>query len=321
MKNMEFAEAIPEESLAQAYPEKVLPYLNDAGHAGSFEGKSGITLRYFTIEKNEERAALVVLGGYNESYIKYAEFFYELRDLPVSIYALDHRGQGFSDRLLPDREKGYVAKWEDYTADLKLFMDQVVKAEQHAKVFVLGHSLGGGIAAAYLEKYPGDFDGAILNAPLVRTTLGFFGTVAMNVIDLLGGGEGYVPGGAPFTATPFEKNRETHSPARHERKLRDYDDHREIRLGYATVHLAAEAGRMTRFVQSGAGSIAVPVLVLRADKDVWVDQAGSDEFCRKLPKCRRVFLKGAWHEILIERDDIRDKALAEIRSFLKEQSR
>ena len=315
-----FAGAIPEDSLPQAYAQKILPYLNEKGHAGSVAGKGGITLRFFTIEKNEESAALVVLGGHTESYIKYAELFYDLRDLPVSIYALDQRGQGFSDHLLKDREKSHVANWEDYTADLKLFMDGVVKAKQHAKVFVFGHSLAGAVAAAYLEKYPGEFDGAILNAPLVRTTIGFLGTVAVNTIDLFGGGDGYVPGGSPYAATPFEKNKETHSPARHERKLRDYEDHPEIRLGFPTVHWMAEAGRMASFVQSGAASIAVPVLVLRADEDAYVDGAGLDEFCRKLPNCRRVFLKGAWHEILIERDEIRDTALAEIRNFLKEQS-
>jgi lysophospholipase len=84
-------------------------------------------------------------------------------------------------------------------------------------------------------------------------------------------------------------------------------------LASLLVHWAAEAGRMTRFVRSGAASIAVPVLVLRPEVDAYVDEAGVDEFCRKLPNCRRVFLKGARHEILIERD--------ELRSFLKEQSR
>jgi lysophospholipase len=316
-----FAWAVPEGDLARDYPEKILPYLN-SGRTGYFEGKDGYILRYIAFEKEDERAALVVLGGHSESYVKYAEFFYDMKDLPVSIYALDQRGQGFSARLLPDREKDHVESWKDYVADLKLFIDRVVRnAGPHERTFVLGHSMGGGVAAAYLEEYPGDLSGAILSAPLVRTTFGFFGNIVLNVIGFFGGGNGYVPGGGPYAPTLFKDNKETHSEARHERKLQDYMDYPEIRLGYPTVHWALEMNGMAEAAQSKASSIKVPVLVLRADEDAYTDEAGVDEFCRKPPDCRKVFLQGSRHEMLIERDDIRDLALAEIRGFLEGKSR
>jgi lysophospholipase len=313
--------SVPEGSLAVEYADKILPYLQNAGRTGSFTGTGGITLRYIAIEKQDERAALVLLGGHAESYIKYAELFYDLRDMPVSIYALDQRSQGFSDRLLPDREKDHVENWQDYVSDLALFIDGVVKQKPHAKIFVMGHSMGGGIAAVYLEKHPGDIDGAILSAPLVRTNFGFFGTFVLNFLTFFGGGSGYVPGGGPYAEVPFEKNKETHSRARYQRKLQDYADHPEIRLGYPTNRWAVEMGKMADAIQAGAASIKVPVLVLRADEDAYVDEAGVDDFCAKVADSLRVFLKSARHELLIESDDIRDIAISEIRSFLEEQSR
>jgi hypothetical protein len=53
----------------------------------------------------EPSSILVVLGGHSESHVKYAEFFYDLKDLPVSIYALDQRGQG---------EARHARKLQDY---------------------------------------------------------------------------------------------------------------------------------------------------------------------------------------------------------------
>jgi hypothetical protein len=82
---LHFAGAIPEADLLRDYTRTILPYMSTAGRTGSLQGTGGVTLRYLAIEKVDEKAALVLLGGHAESYVKYAELFYDLRDLPVSI--------------------------------------------------------------------------------------------------------------------------------------------------------------------------------------------------------------------------------------------
>jgi alpha-beta hydrolase superfamily lysophospholipase len=62
----------------------------------------------------------------------------------------------------------------------------------------------------------------------------------------------YVPGGGPSAVTPFESNRETHSRARHLRKLQDYAEHPQLRNGHPTVHWMNETRRMASSVQAGA---------------------------------------------------------------------
>jgi lysophospholipase len=307
--------AIDEQGFQDSWSRQVAPYIAERSVEGELTGTGGVLLRYLAIEQHDSRAALVMVGGHTESFRKYAELFYDLRDLDLSIYALDPRGQGSSDRLLADREKSHVDHWQDYVADLKLFVDNVVRARTAAPIIALGHSLAGGIVAAYLEQYPSDLDSAILSAPLVGHKVSGLVLALLGVMDLFGG-TGYVPGGGPFTVVPFEANKETHSQVRHVRKFQDYADHPETRMGFPTVHWMNETRRMAQSIQAGAGRITVPLLVLQAAQDEYVDARALESFAAKFPGGRRVLLEGARHEMLIETDAIRGRALSEIRGFI-----
>ena len=295
--------------------QRVAPHLAERATHGSLTGVVGVTLRYLSEERPHPAAAVVLVGGHAESFYKYAELCYDLRDLDVSIYALDPRGQGSSGRLLPDPEKSHVRRWRDYVEDLELFVDSVVRRRTGARLVALGHSLGGGIVAAYMEEHPADFDSAILSAPLVGHAVGGPAMALLAVMEPFAR-QTYVPGGGPFRETPFEANRETHSRARHERKFRDYAEHPEIRIGDPTVHFMIETRRMAARVLAGAGALRVPLLVFQATEDVYVDARAIESFCARAKHCRRVVLEGARHELLIETDAIRDRVLAEIRGFI-----
>ena len=93
-----------ERSFRSKYESRVLPFYKN-GRFGEFAGVGGLKIRYLCFEKKNTSGALVVLPGKSETYLKYAEFFYDLRDLNMSLYSMDHRGIGFSERMLPDRLK------------------------------------------------------------------------------------------------------------------------------------------------------------------------------------------------------------------------
>ena len=86
--------------------------------------------------------------------------------LKASICLFDHRGQGLSDRLISDERKGYVKWFSDYAKDLKSIRDAVLGLG-HDRVFLLGHSMGGGIAVYTAMMYPDAFTGLALTAPMV----------------------------------------------------------------------------------------------------------------------------------------------------------
>ncbi len=307
--------AIGEASFEKDWLEKVAPYLAERAVYGDLEGEGSVGLRWLAIEEPAPRAAIVLVGGHAESFYKYAELCYDLRDLGVSIYALDPRGQGASQHLLADREKSHVERWQSYLADLKLFVDTVVKARTRARLIGIGHSLGGGIMAAYIERFPGDFDSAILSGPLVGHRMPGVALALLRLLDAFGG-RSYMPGGGPFTVAPFETNKETHSSARHERKFQDYADHPEIRMGDPTVHWVNQTRRMASRIRADAEKITAALLVFQAAEDAYIDARAIETFCAKVKTCRRILLEGARHEVFIETDPIRDRVVAETRAFI-----
>ncbi len=182
-----------ESDLEQTYTDSIIPWVDHAGIRGSLTGAGGVTLRHLRIECPTESAVLVFMCGYNESFLKYVELFYDLRDAGLSVYCCDMRGQGFSDHLLADPEVAHVEAWEHYVADLKAFVDGVVNARPHRRIFLLAHSLGGAIAALYLARHQPVMNGAILNAPLVRNRFSAPERIMVRVLDLVGRGRARIP--------------------------------------------------------------------------------------------------------------------------------
>lgn len=139
---------------------------------GEFQGKDGVTLRYAALRQPKIDRAILIVNGRVESYLKYQELAWDLWRQGYSLYLIDHRGQGMSDRMLADKEKGYVDQFDDYVADLKQFHDEVIAQDQPAKLFLLAHSMGGAISARYLERWPNDIQAAVLSSPMMGINLG-----------------------------------------------------------------------------------------------------------------------------------------------------
>lgn len=138
---------------------------------GEFKGKDGVTIRYAALRQEKVDRAILIVNGRVESYLKYQELAWDLWRQGYSLYLIDHRGQGMSGRMLDDPQKGYVDQFDDYVVDLKQFHDQIIMAEQPAKLFLLAHSMGGAISARYLERWPEDIKAAVLSSPMLGINL------------------------------------------------------------------------------------------------------------------------------------------------------
>ena len=90
----------------------------------------GARLRYacWNASGTTARGTVVVLTGRAEFIEKYAtEVVGELLGRGYAVIALDWRGQGLSDRPLPqEHDAGHIDRFETYVADLKLFLDSIV---------------------------------------------------------------------------------------------------------------------------------------------------------------------------------------------------
>jgi len=317
--------AVSENTLKTTLDDVILPFYTSQLQSGIFQGKDDVAISYVKLEVPDEKGALVISSGRTESHIKYAEFIYDLRDAGFSIYILDHRGQGFSGRMLDDPQKGYIGSFEDYVADLKTFVDTVVNARGHATRFILAHSMGGTIAVMYVAKYPDDFDGLILSAPMLQiNTSPLPETVAAlltKVLIALGMGDSYIPGGNKYDPDePFEDNEVTHSQVRYAMNKKFISLNSQIALGSPTNRWLREGLKAARQATESTDRIELPVLLLQAEMDSVVKPDAQDEFCRKAKGCTKVTQSGARHEILMERDEVRDKALDHILDFLNKHA-
>jgi len=315
------AHSVSEQRFEQSYREDILPYF-ETGEFGFFPGEDGASIAYAALKATSERGACVILPGKSESILKYAELVYDLRASGYSFYLMDHRGMGLSSSLLGgERDKCHIERFEDYVRDLGTFIDQVVNAQAHPARVLLGHSMGGIVAMLYAESHPGAFDGVILCAPMLRVVThplpeALAGVMCECAVPL-GLGERYCPTRGPWELLPFEGNPFTQSRARWSLWEEHLIPSRDLTgMGGPTLRWLREGMRAGRRAGRDAGEIRVPVLLFQAGLDTYVKPRAQEEACDRMPNCELVRYPVSRHEILMERDSIRDSAVEEIRGFL-----
>src|SRR6185369_17770496 len=87
------------------------------------------------------RGTILLLTGRGEFIEKYAtEVVGDLLARGFAVAALDWRGQGLSDRPLPEHDAGHIDTFATYIADLKLFLDTIVAPGAVQPVLTICHS-------------------------------------------------------------------------------------------------------------------------------------------------------------------------------------
>ena len=314
-----FAQAIPEEDFARNWSEKALPFFRSMT-TGTLKNAQGLKLKYFTYKNPLNEKSLVIVPGRTEPAIKYAELIYDLKDLGFNIYIMDHQGQGESQRILTDTHKGHVVDFKHYVKDFELFMQQVVYAvKQSQPIHLISHSMGGAIATHYMSLHPRVFAKAVMVAPMYEmNTAPYSETIARYYAKLLittGKGNNYAPDYGPYVPEndTFEKNVSTHSESRFLASKYIFTNMPELAVGGPTARWVHESLKATQKIDQL--SIETPTLLLQAGLDQTVKPARQEEFCKK-GMCELITYPEAFHEILMEKDSIRDEALKEIKSFL-----
>ena len=114
------------------------------------------------------RGAVVISYGFTENARKYSELIWYFLLDGYSVCVLEHRGHGFSARDVDDPSVVWIDDWRRYVADLAKFTEIVASQYAGGRPMALyGHSMGGGIGAAVLERHPTLFDKAVLSCPMI----------------------------------------------------------------------------------------------------------------------------------------------------------
>jgi len=253
--------------------------------------------------------AVVVSTGRTEFIEKYFEVIGELLERRYSVLIHDWRGQGLSTRLLPDALKGHANRFYDLVDDYGRLLDHY-ETRLPKPWISLSHSMGGCLTMMAFARGERRFSAAIQSAPMLslKPQRQLPLRIAVWLMDHLGGANAYALGGKadPYVAT-FDGDRLTHDRARWDRTMAILQQHRDLALGGVTWGWIESAFEAMAWLQRTPrlAEVAMPVSILGAGQDLLVDSYGQKLVAEHLPHCRYLEIPGAFHEILVETDDIR----------------
>jgi lysophospholipase len=310
------AQAIPEKGFRRIWLEEALPFYHSL-NKGSFVNEQGLTIRYSYKTDPSNNKALIILPGRIEPAMKYAELLYDFKDRGYDLFIMDHQGQGESDRLLEGTDKGHVLNFDDYVQDFSAFVE-IVQQKTNNPLYLISHSMGGAISAFYLDQNPGVFEKAALMAPMLQINTAPYGErLALSIVNLLtrmGRSTSYAPGYGPYRPAidQHKLSPVTHSYNRWWAAKYISLSRPDVVTGGPTVKWVQQSIRATKKIPKL--QVKTPVILFQAQWDFLVRPGRQKNFCKE-DFCRLIYVPGAKHEILQEKDVIRDNALNEIELF------
>jgi alpha-beta hydrolase superfamily lysophospholipase len=113
--------------------------------------------------KQPAKAVLIIAHGLSNHLGLYDNFTEDLNKSNIAIYRYDHRGHGLSGG-----KRGYIKSFFEMVDDMGVIVKKAKAENPGLPVFILGHSMGGHVAALYGTKNPGKVNGYILAAGVLR---------------------------------------------------------------------------------------------------------------------------------------------------------
>jgi lysophospholipase len=315
--------AIPELQVSSRFMAELLPYMQKNYSRAQFTGVGGLKINYYFRQAPEAKGVLILSPGQTEPALKYAEVLYDIKDLGYSIYIIDHRGQGLSDRTLPGTTLSHVHHFKDYVDDFTTFVNEVVHPENYRHSMIIAHSMGGAIASGFLLNNPTAVRAAVISSPMLEINTGKYGpigaAVLSNILSWIGKGTDLAPSQTPYKLDPpFENNKVTSSRARFQAKVDLYKAIPQTRVGGSTVNWVKQALAYSTSLRQKDNVYSVPTLIFQGGKDELVTAHGENQTCAHSRNfCSIVKFPEAQHEILMEQDSIRSSAIATIKAFIQ----
>jgi len=256
-------------------------------------------------------ALVIVLQGRTEYIERYGETIALLLARGFDVLAFDWRGQGGSARLLPDFKKGHVDAFDDYTLDLKTIMSVAAEESSSKRCYALAHSMGGAILLNALSQSAITIERGVLSAPMIGLSMVQFPRVAhamARVFNALGFSKAYVPSGTDNPLMPYIDNPLTPDSVRFGISKIFFAQAPDLAIASPTIGwVKTSFDAMTRLqYPKTAKAISTPLLFVAGPHDRITDTRATKHFVSHLQNGRLIELNDAEHEILLERDALRN---------------
>lgn len=289
----------------------------------------------------QPRGTVCLMTGRAEFIEKYYEVIEDLRRRGFVVAIFDWRGQGLSQRLLKHPFRGHIRHFKQYNLDLDAFLTKFVSVHCSAPYFALAHSMGGHILFSQskggLARF---FDRIVLTAPMLhlapRMLLGVHwlrpgrNVVSNKVVSqrptrlitglmrLFGFGWAYVYGGNDEIIHGFQGNLVTSDEARYDRYNELLAAYPELGIGSVTNSWMNSACRSMRKILKFKfiSAIDVPILIIASGSDQIVSTPAIEKITHKMRVGHHIIIRNARHEIMLERDDLREQFWAAFDAYI-----
>lgn len=322
------------------------PWLSDTVSEGKFTSFDGSRIRYYRALNPRAKAVVVMVHGFCEFFGKFHEAAYNFWESGYSIYFIELRGHGGSQRSVKALDHVDVADFSEYVEDLKAFLDQVVVPQTQGlltraavagsagtmsargsagklPLYLYAHSMGGCVGTLFLERHPEYFKAAVLSSPMLKMTFGdikMWQVKALIIVSrVLRWNEQTMPGQNDFDPEkPDFDGSGTLSRARfdYQWELRVTPESGGLNtMNGGTYRWGRAAWKATQELLKDEAKIRIPVLVCQAGKDFFVDNEGQDHFAKTAPKAKLLRFPEAKHEIYASGGKVQERYFREVTGF------
>lgn len=271
--------------------------------AGTLRTDDGLTLATRRWRPHDHpKAAVALVHGIGEHSGRYAHVATHLMLADYAVYAFDLRGHGRSE----GEPRVFVESFDEYVADLDRFLSHVRDEIGDRPLFLMGHSLGGGIAARYVVQRGAEgLAGLILSSAALQVpedTSPFLQRIA-----------GFVSHYAPtLPATRIDPAQLSRDPA----VVRAYRQDPLVNTGRIRARVGHEILRNVSLIQEHADAFTLPLYLFHGTADTITDPEGSRLLYERAPAEDKTLAlyDGLFHETMNEPE--RERVLSDLTDWL-----
>lgn len=250
------------------------------------------------------RGTVLLSHGLGEHSGRYAAVAQALAGRGYATYAYDHRGHGASQG-----PRAFVRRFDEYVADLHEAYRHAGKRAGGRPLFLMGHSMGGAVAALYVLEHRPALDGLILSSPAIRPH-GDLSPLLRRVAQPLSRVAPHLP------TPPLDVEALSRDPA----VVQAFRDDPLCYKGPVKARLGAEIMHAGQRIRSRMDLLEVPLLILQGTADALVDADATTALyhcARSEDKTLRRY-EGFYHETF--REPQGDRVLTDLLSWLDDRS-
>lgn len=236
------------------------------------------------------KAAMLLVHGLGEHSSRYFPLIEKLNGIGMSVFSFDGRGHGKSSEGKPT---AFFESYEDYLKDIEALFGKVKSYCPGVPAFLYGHSMGGGMVAAYVLKYQPEAAGVILSSPAIKEAEG----TSRILIAVSGLISKWMP---RFKALKLDPKKISRIPEEVEKYLNDplvYTQPVPARTGHELL-------KMMRLIQEKAANFKLPLLLIHGSADGLTNPKGSELLAEKAGSADKTYqvFQGGYHELINDSD-------------------